>query len=106
MEYNRQPKRGESQRRPDLRLAIAEPLHRGHQTDHRDRGSDKSAEIEGAPFRFANIRDNAQRKDDGGKAQRDIDKEDPVPAGVAGYAAQQRADNGATSAGQSGWRWP
>ncbi len=23
--------------------------------------------IEGAPFRFANIRDNAQRKDDGGK---------------------------------------
>lgn len=88
-------KHGESQRRPDLRLAIAEPFHRGDQTDHRDCGGDKAGEIEGAPFRFANIRDNAQRKDDGCEAQRDIDKEDPVPAGVAGdKAAQRRADNG------------
>lgn len=67
-------KHGESQRRPDLRLAIAESFHRGDQTDHRDCGGDKAGEIEGAPFRFANIRDNAQRKDDGCEAQRTLIK--------------------------------
>lgn len=63
-------------------------------SNHRHRGGKKAGQIERTALIFANIGNDAQRQGDSDKPERNVNKEYPVPAGVAGNkSAQRRANN-------------
>ena len=75
---------------PALWSGIAKQLHGAHQAHHSNRCRKEAGKVKGTSLRFADIGNNSQRQRDGDQSQRNINKENPVPAGIAGNKATQR----------------
>ena len=77
-------------RRPAVLVPVDDRVHGEHQ---RGGHGDRARDVDAARRRHVRCRQQPQREDDHGDADRDVDEEDPVPVDRAGEdAAEQDAD--------------